>query len=152
MGIDVRGAARRLWQLPCKLMLATIIACLALREWYPFSPFPMYANFGPTAWYICVTDAADQPLPAARYFGLDATIFRRVFETRVLARTAAGEPPDVSERAAARDTLEFLVHEAHPEPGTPPLPERIGLQRVVSWLEAGHVRHTQEILAVRGGE
>lgn len=149
MAVDVRRAARRLWELPGKLMLATILLCLALREWYPFSPFPMYANFGPTAWYVCVTDADGEPLAADRYFGLDATLFRRVLETRVLERVAAGEALDRAESGAASDTLAFLVREAHPQPGTPALPSRVGLQRVVVSLDGQRVQRTHELLAVR---
>ncbi len=149
--MGVRHLVRRLWHLPCKLMLATIVLCLALREWYPFSPFPMYANFGPSAWYICVTDADGRPLPAAPYFGLDATIFRRMFETRVLARVAAGDARDRAEAVATQDMLEALVRDAHRE-SRRRLPDRIGLQRVALSLDGERVLHTQEMLAVYGAE
>ncbi|MGH7785349.1 MAG: hypothetical protein ACRERC_00690 [Candidatus Binatia bacterium] len=146
-GERVGRAARRLWRLPCKLMLATMAVCLGAREWYPLSPFPMYAGFGPSAWYICVTDESDRPLPTARYFGVDATMLRRMFESRVRARLAGGAAPDVAESAAARETLDFLLREARPQPDSPGLPERLRLQRTALRLEAEGVGRLHETLA-----
>ncbi len=143
-------AVRGLWQLPCKLMLATIVLCVGVREWYPFSPFPMYATFGPTAWYVCVTDADDRPLPTARYLGLDAIALRRMFETRLRTRLTAGTAQRSAEAAAALDTLEFLVRETRAEPGTQPSPERIGLQRTQLRIDAERIGRTRETLAVLG--
>lgn len=147
IGEGVGRAARRLWRLPCKLMLATIVVCLGLREWYPFSFFPMYAGFGPSAWYICLTDDAQRPLPTEQYLGLDATPLRRMYESRLLARLAAGAAPDVAAPAAARDTLEFAVREARPQPGCPALPPRIALQRTALVLEADGIGRAHEVLA-----
>lgn len=31
-------------------------------EWYPFSNFPMYSTFEPTAYYVFVTDLEDKPV------------------------------------------------------------------------------------------
>ena len=152
IGERVRCLARRLWRLPCKLMLAAIVACLGAREWYPFSPFPMYAGFGPSAWYICVTDGSDRPLPTAQYFGFDATMLRRMYESRVLARLATGATPDVAEPAAAREMLEFLLREARPQPGSPPLPQGIALRRTALRLEATGVGRAHETLATAAPE
>ena len=144
-------AARRLWKLPCKLMLATIVLCIGVREWYPVSPFPMYATFGPTAWYVCVTDAAGRPLPTGRYLGLDATMMRRMFESRVLAQLARGSARAAADAAAARETLESLVRDARPAPGAPPLPERIALQRIgVTRGDDRQIVRTYETLGVLG--
>lgn len=38
-------------------------------EWYPFSNFPMYSTFEPTAYYVFVTDLNDKPLPLVPTFG-----------------------------------------------------------------------------------
>jgi hypothetical protein len=38
-------------------------------EWYPFSNFPMYSTFEPTAYYVYVTDENDEPVPIWQTFG-----------------------------------------------------------------------------------
>jgi hypothetical protein len=38
-------------------------------EWYPFSNFPMYSTFEPTAYYVFVTDLDDKPVPLVPTFG-----------------------------------------------------------------------------------
>ena len=38
-------------------------------EWYPFSNFPMYSSFEPTAYYVYVTDLEDRPLALVPTFG-----------------------------------------------------------------------------------
>lgn len=139
-------------RVPCKVMLATIVLCAATREWYPFSPFPMYANFSPTTWYVCVTDAAGRPLPTAPYFGLEVRPLRRMFETRVLARMAAGATRAEAEAAAAPELLRFVLHEARPADGAPRLPERIDLRRIVTRIDGQHIERSEETLGVLGDE
>ncbi len=39
-------------------------------EWYPFSNFPMYSTFEPTAYYVYVTDENDQPIQLWQTFGI----------------------------------------------------------------------------------
>ena len=38
-------------------------------EWYPFSNFPMYSSFEPTAYYVYVTDENDVPVSIWQTFG-----------------------------------------------------------------------------------
>jgi hypothetical protein len=38
-------------------------------EWYPFSNFPMYSTFEPTAYYVYVTDLNDKPVALVPTFG-----------------------------------------------------------------------------------
>lgn len=38
-------------------------------EWYPFSNFPMYSTFEPTAYYVYVTDLEDKPVALVPTFG-----------------------------------------------------------------------------------
>ena len=141
-----------LWRAPCKLMLATIVLCAATREWYPFSPFPMYANFSPTTWYVCVTDAAGRPLPTEPYLGLEVRPLRRMFETRVLARTAAGATRAEAEAAVAPELLRFVLREARPADGAPRLPDRIDLRRIVTRIDGQHLARYEDTLGAIGGE
>lgn len=144
----IAHVAGRLWRVPCKLMLATMALCLGVREWYPFSPFTMYATFSPTTWHVCVTDAADQVLPTERYFGRAARPLRRMFETRVLEQMANGVPRAAAEASAARELLRFALREARPRLGSPALPERITLRRTVTRIDGPHLERSNETLGV----
>lgn len=148
IGEHISRAFGWLWHVPCKLMFATIVLCAATREWYPLSPFPMYANFSPTTWYVCVTDAADRPLPTEPYFGLPVRPLRRIFETRVLASMAAGATRSDAEAAVAPELLRFVLDEARPEDGAPRPPERIGLRRVVTRIDGQRLERSEDTLGV----
>ncbi len=118
------SAARPLRRLPGALMLATIVVSLALREWYPFSFFPMYASFGPESWHVRVTDAHNAVVPTGSVFGVDARPFKRMYEQRMLANLAAGQPPREAEVHAAETLLQISASAAAP---TAPLPDRLVL-------------------------
>lgn len=137
---------RRARALPCKLMLATIVLCAIVRDWYPFSPFPMYAAFAPQAWYVSVTDASDRPVPTQVAFGIGAMPLRRLFETRVLALRAAGLTEPQAEARAAIDLLRFLVAEARPARSELAASPPLRLWRTVCRVEGGHAMRSRPVL------
>ena len=127
-------------------MLITIVLCLGLREWYPFTPFPLYASFSPQAWYVCLTDEHDRVVPTWPALGVIARPLRRELETRVLERVAAGEAPSTAETHAADDLLRFLLREAVAAHHADSLPARLRLRRVTASITAQHIEQTQESL------
>ena len=135
------GLARR----PGAVMLLTIVLSLALREWYPFSVFPMYATFSPQSWYICLSDDRGRLVPTDSTFGMEARPLRRIFETHVLERMAAGEPRTAAESHAADDVLRFVLREAAAQ-GSPSPPARLRLRRVTASIVEQHVERTEELL------
>ncbi|MGD9764711.1 MAG: hypothetical protein AB7V27_13435 [Candidatus Binatia bacterium] len=142
----LRCAIAALWRLPVKLMFATMVVCVATREWYPLSPFPMFAAFGPSSWHVCVADDTGMALPTRAHFGLDAVPLRRMFESRVLARMAAGADRASAQAAAARELLSVLLREARPAEPRPALPARIHLWRTTSRAIDGRIAHEREML------
>ena len=146
-GGTIRDVARRLRRTPCKLMLATIAVCLAAREWYPLSPFPMYATFGPATWYVYVTDGDDRPVPTIPIFGQSAMPMRRMFEVRARAFAASGVDPAEVDTRAAEELLRFLVREAELLRAKTRFPPRLRLWRAESRLEAGKIVRSRDFLA-----
>ena len=139
--------ARGLRRLPGALLLATLVACLGLREWYPFSPFPMYAAFAPSTWHVFVTDGDDHVVSPLRLFGVSAIPLRRLFERRaIVEQTAAGQPAEEADARAAVALLHFIVAESHPQAGAPPPPARLRLWRVASQVEGTRVVSTKQLL------
>lgn len=142
----LRRAVAAVWRLPGAVMVVVMALCLATREWYPLSPFPMYATFSPQSWYICVTDERDRLVPTLPAFGMEARFLHRMFETRVLERTAAGEPHDAAELHAADDLLRFVLRETGSPATAAPHPARLRLRRVTSSIADGRIERRHESL------
>ncbi|MCE9520092.1 MAG: hypothetical protein K8R87_11145 [Verrucomicrobia bacterium] len=69
-------------------------------EWYPFSNFPMYSTFEPTAYYVYITDENDQPVamwqtfgtwPSAVKKGYDALLKSEVVRLKEAAKKQGGK-------------------------------------------------------------
>jgi hypothetical protein len=139
--------ANRLRRLPGALLLAMVVAGVGSREWYPFSPFPMYAAFTPTSWHIFLTDGDDHVISPQQLFGVSAIPLRRQFERRVIIeQSAAGQPPETADERAALVMLRFLVAEARPQAGAPAPPARLRLWRVNSQVDGTRVVSTKQLL------
>jgi hypothetical protein len=52
-------------------------------EWYPFSNFPMYSNFEPTAYYVFITDLDDKPLAISPTFGTWPTNVKKAYDAKL---------------------------------------------------------------------
>jgi hypothetical protein len=122
------GAVHRI---PFKLMLAVVFVSLLLREFYPFSWFPMYSNFSGRTWYVYVTDERDQPLALRELFGVTTPFLKKAYYSNLRAarksssehtlRSNSEHPSPYSskpvlppEREAAIATLRFVTTEVKP--------------------------------------
>ncbi|MEO8602971.1 MAG: hypothetical protein ABI629_10370 [bacterium] len=139
-------AAPRLLAVPGVVLLAMLVVCIATREWYPFTPFPMYAAFGGTTWHLRLTDGDDTPISPLQVFGVSAIPLRRMFERRAIVEQQHPEPA-AAEARAADALLRFLVAEARPQPGAPPPPPRLRRSRISSKIEGGRVVSTRDLLS-----
>jgi hypothetical protein len=129
-------------------LLVMVLAGIASREWYPFSPFPMYSTFTPYSWHVLVTDGDDRTVSTLQLFGISAIPLRRMLERRVMAaQDEAGQSPETAAQRGAVALLRFLLAEARPQPGAPPLPARLRLWRVDARVEGDRVVGTRQLLA-----
>jgi hypothetical protein len=135
---------RRLRRIPGAMLGIVFVLSFALREWYPFSFFPMYAAFGPDSWHVVVTDGEGQVAPTNVLFGLDARPFKRMWERRMLAYVAAGKSGAEAETLAAQDLLREVA--ARPAPSAPPLPASLQVWMVQSNVGDGSIRRQRRLL------
>jgi hypothetical protein len=63
----------------CKWLLVMTVLCLALRENYPFSNFPMYSSFNNRTYYLYLTDAQGNAIKTRR-FGLSSSGLKKIFD------------------------------------------------------------------------
>ena len=107
------GARAWLRRTRCKWLLVMTLLCLALRENYPFSNFPMYSSFSPRTYYIFIlTDAKGQPLKT-REFGLSTSGLKKIFDRyrRIELKhfeQAGNERVPLAEQAAGQSILHYL--------------------------------------------
>jgi hypothetical protein len=57
-------------------------------EWYPFSSFPMYSTFEPTAYYVYVTDENDRPVSIWATFGTWPSAVKKGYDALLKAEVA----------------------------------------------------------------
>ncbi len=95
---------------------ATFLLAAALyfiKEWYPFSHFPMYSRLEPQATLVFVTDQDDRPVALRTTFRYASSDSKKAFNARLEAaasrqgrRWTEGHPDDM--RAAGAAMLDFL--------------------------------------------
>lgn len=113
--IPLAAAIAVLWALDTTLgraadlyFLAVTVACIALREEFPFSHFPMYSRISPRSRYLLVTDSEDNLYPLRDVFGLSADFVKRFYRSCLEDHSRTIGASDASKRAAF-DTLQLLA-------------------------------------------
>ncbi len=78
--VVIRSLSRFLRGLPCKPLLLLVLACLLVREQFPFSNFPMYSSFTNKTFYVYLADGAGQPVAAAPSTGLRTSQLKKIYQ------------------------------------------------------------------------
>lgn len=84
-------------------------------EWYPFSNFPMYSTFEPTAYFVYVTDESDQPVPIWDIFGTWPSAVKKGYDA--LLKTEITRLKDAAQKQGgkyARRIVEMSGEECRP--------------------------------------
>ena len=89
-------------------------------EFYPFSSFPMYSTNEEKTYMVFLTDDEGNPIGAQAVFGVRTSSLKKDYhrELNELARSIGMKQYDMSpeeKEPAARDTLEYLIHERAPD-------------------------------------
>jgi hypothetical protein len=132
------GAHAWLRRARCKWLLVMTVLCLALRENYPFSNFPMYSSFSQHTYFLYLANVAGEPIKT-RQLGLSSSALKKIFDRarrKELERFEKSGSARVSlaEEAAAQSLLRYLdgLVAAHPP-----------AQNLLAGLEVRHVRVQQ---------
>jgi hypothetical protein len=93
-------------------LLILVLLCLALRENYPFSNFPMYSSFGERSYFLYLATAQGEPI-RTRVFGLSTSTLKKIFDRQrreQLKRFAAfgSDRTALADKAAAESLLHYL--------------------------------------------
>lgn len=149
IGVTLLGAFGE--SAPTILVIVTVLN-LVLREQFPFSHFPMYADFSPRPFYLRVTDDADRPV---RLDGVAwaAQLLTKVYthERRLEARRlgiAASRLSAEQLRGPGERALVFLAERAG-QTRDAALPDHIRLYEVELTLSAGRIERHPRLVGVR---
>ena len=128
----------------CKWLLVMTVLCLALRENYPFSNFPMYSSFSQRTYFLYLTNAQGNPISMRKY-GLPNSVLKKIFDrhrrTELQRFESSGNARvSLAEQAAAQSLLRYLDGLAATRP-----PAR----KMLSGLQVRHVRVQQEAHSLR---
>lgn len=74
---------RALARTRCLPLFALTLACLVIREQFPFSNFPMYATFSSHTFYVYLADGAGRPLPAIATIGMSTPTLKKVYVSEI---------------------------------------------------------------------
>ena len=75
-------AAQRIFRrFPLKVALLLTIVCLAVKEEFPFSHFPMYGSFSDYSYIVYVADREGEPLPIQAISSYKTSKLKKVFNT-----------------------------------------------------------------------
>jgi hypothetical protein len=106
----------RVWQgLPFRPMLLLVLFLFGVREYYPFSNFPMYSNLDKQADIIYITDQADEALPMESVFRTGSGTTKKMYkrELNALTKTTGRKlvHATAEDRAAAgRAVMATMLH------------------------------------------
>ena len=148
----VRATGKWLRRLPFKPMLFITVACLAIKEQYPFSNFPMYSSFGDSTYYVYLADGEDRPLPTYAAAGMSTPKLKKVFANELRQerkRAPASRKPLLQEhkRAAGERVLARLKEAAGQRKSDAPAPAVWRLYEVNISLVDGRYEKQRNLIA-----
>ena len=129
-----------------------VLALWLIKEWYPFSHFPMYSDPDPEADYYFLADEHGDPIPMLTLFNTRTARAKKVYRSYLTnVAEAAGRKrysatASDKEEAAVR-TIRFLFEQARPEQ------RRLLRTRSLQWVcvdlrfEAGRLSRSRTLLA-----
>jgi hypothetical protein len=68
-------------RIPLKLALLLTVICLAVKEEFPFSHFPMYESFSKYSYVVFVADRDGNPLPVQSLTSQKTSKLKKIFQT-----------------------------------------------------------------------
>jgi len=112
-------------RIPLKVALLLTVVCLAVKEEFPFSHFPMYESFADYSFIVYVADRHGDPIPVQAITSYKTSKLKKIFNTEQKAERkkleAAGVQVDgystmtkEQRRPAGERTLEWLFEKTKP--------------------------------------
>lgn len=99
-------------------MIVLAVLLQAIKEFYPFSHYPMYSVLTPTVEFYYLSNSQGKLIPQKTYFGFSTSWTRKMLNTR-LAKLSGGDTSDSATEkemtAAGLETLNYLIDHCEAE-------------------------------------
>lgn len=142
----MEAALKVLRAVPVKLLLTVAVISLIVGQFQPFSRFPMYSSFPPTADVYYLADAKGDPLPTIKTLGLFGPELKQRVEHQCEAYGAHPDQPEMLRRAGTA-VLTHLATENHQSLSDQGIQE-LRLRRVLLHREDGQlIKNDAEVAA-----
>ena len=145
-------AVRSLARARCGLLIGLTVACLVIKEQYPFSNFPMYSSFTNRTYYVHLADGNDQPLPSIPTIGMSTPTLKKVYDGEVRRQTRQLQirrqqlTPE-QKQAIGGPILERLKNTANAHAPGQPIPDVLRLYQVDIELTDGRFEKRRTLIA-----
>ena len=110
---------------PISVAIGLTITCLAVRENFPFTHYPMYSNFEDQTYYVWLADHEDQPIPVEKLTYNRLGRIKKIYnsglqEVRDEVGAKTGEKPrkrdltPAQRRPSGESTLHWIYENSRP--------------------------------------
>jgi hypothetical protein len=140
-------------RIPYLGLVAITLCLLAIREWYPFSHFPMYSRLENKASVVYITNASNAYIPIRTAFGVSASEVKKQYnrERGILTKPdgrAYHDTTEAEEMAAALTVLRFLYGQRREKFWKEKTAGKLRLFfRVISLAESGGIKQQDRLIA-----
>ena len=110
---------------PLTVAIGVTITCLAVKENFPFSHYPMYSNFDDQTYYVWLADSNGEPIPVQKVTYMRLGKIKKIYNTglqkvRENSRNAKGKKPRkrdltlTQRRPPGDETLRWIYANSRP--------------------------------------
>lgn len=139
-----------LGKVPFLSVLVIALLLQAIKEFYPFSHYPMYSVLTPTVEFYYLTNAQGKIIPQKTYFGFSTSWTRKMLNTR-LAELSGGDNSDSASNkemnAAGQEILTYLMEHCEAEYKTEVTSGGIQLHQIFIRNTDGRLDRRDELIA-----
>lgn len=140
-------------RIPWLGLMCLTLCLLAIKEWYPFSHFPMYSRLEDKASVVFISGADNGYIPIRTAFGVSASEVKKLYnrERGLLTmkdERAFHDSTESEDRKAGVTVLNYLVNRRRGSFWRKHRPSRIRLyHRVISLAEGGGIEREDRFIA-----
>lgn len=146
----LRKAWSFLRQVPFLSVILLALLLQGMKEFYPFSHYPMFSVLTPDVEFYYLTDSQGKLVPQKTYFGFSTSWTRKMLNTR-LAKLSGGDNIDnaspVEIREAGQQTLAYLIEHCEQEYKDQVLANGLQLHQIFVENKDGHLNRKKSLIA-----
>ncbi len=137
-------------KIPFLSVIVLALLLQAIKEFYPFSHYPMYSVLTPSVEFYYLTNAQGKLIPQKTYFGFSTSWTRKMLNTRLAELSGGDNSDNASEKemnAAGLEVLTYLVEHCEAEYKAEVLSGGLQLRQTYIRNTDGRLLRREELIA-----